>query len=116
MKREQREPYLYLANFPDEGYGLCTFCKYAEWDGYSDCDGSLECKHPLISINEDEDRLNAVWGEGADCWGFRPKYSLQHIGTFASIRAEGNIPHRSETYKQLIAIIPSKRDREEMGL
>ena len=119
MKREQRKPYLYLANFPDEGYGLCNFCKFAEWDGYSDCDCSLECHHPLDSLSgyfDDGDHANAVWGEGADCWGFRPKYTLQHMGVHASIRASGNIPHQSATYKELIAIIPSKRDREEWGL
>jgi hypothetical protein len=32
------------------------------------------------------------------------------MGKFASIRSEGNIPHWSETHKDLIGIIPSKRD------
>jgi len=118
MKKEKRAPYLLLANFPDEGYGLCCFCKYAEWEGWSQCEASLECKHPLDVISGflsyDSDHADAVWGQGADCWGFRPKYSLQYIGMFASIRADGNIPHYSQTHKELVAIIPSKRDREEM--
>jgi len=110
MHKIQREPYLFLANFPDEGYGLCCFCKYADWEGWSECEASLECKHPLEAIRDDDEHSNAVWGEGADCWGFRPKYNLQYIGKFASIRAEGNIPHWSNTYKELVAIIPSGRE------
>jgi hypothetical protein len=117
LNKVQREPYLFLANFPEDGYGLCCFCKYAEWSGYSPCDSSLDCKHPLNVINgllDDGDHSNAVWGDGADCWGFRPKYSLEYIGKFASIRAEGNVPHWSNKFKELVAIIPSARDRQEL--
>ena len=109
MKREQREPYLYLVRLAD--YVLCSFCKYAEWDGVSCCDASLECTHPIEEISD-----NVYGWEDRDCWGFRPSRTFQDIGMHVGIHLEGNMPHWSATYKQLIAIIPSKRDREEMGL
>ena len=91
MNKEQRAPYLFLANFPDEGWGLCNWCKYAEWDGWDCCDSELDCRHPLDAVNGSgcgpEEHPGEVWGEGADCWGFRPKGSLQELGVVVSSRA-----------------------------
>lgn len=118
MNKTEREPYLILANLTSEGWGLCNWCKYAEWSGWSCCEGELECKHPLDVINDGRyphyDHPNEVWGEGADCWGFKPLYSLQECGVIASIRAKGQIVHKSKRYGEWIGIIPSERDKEYM--
>jgi hypothetical protein len=119
MNKEQRAPYLFLANFPIEGWGLCNWCKFAEWYGGSECgaDSEIECKHPLDAINGKnlgpEEHAEEVWGEGADCWGFRPKATLQEMGVVAGIRSSGRIAHKNKS-SEWVAIIPSERDREEM--
>lgn len=115
MNKEQRAPYLFLANFPREGWGLCNWCKFAEWDGYSCCESMLICKHPLDVINDGRyphyDHPNEVWGEGADCWGFRPTATLQEMGEVASIRAQGYFAHKNKNGIWR-AIAPSEDDKE----
>lgn len=111
MKREQREPYHTLIDMMPAGYGLCNFCKFASWSGGSCCDSDLECEHRLSDRMGFPDPFN-VW-EGADCWGFYPKESLQEIGVAVSIMLDGNNPHRSNKYGGIIAIRPSKHDRDE---
>lgn len=109
MNKAQREPYLFIANFPREGWGLCNICKFAEFTGYSCCESELECKHPLDAINGqgwDEEHPNTVWAEGADCWGFRPSHTLQECGIMAGIRAEGYIAQWDEDHQEWLAAVP----------
>lgn len=71
-KNTARVPYLALAKVVP-GYGLCTFCRFAEWIvEYCGAEAALDCKHPLWRVNE---RSYDVW-EGGDCWGFRPLFTL----------------------------------------
>ena len=116
MNKQQRAPYLFLANFPREGWGLCNWCRFAEWSGDC-CAAELECQHPLEVINgkdwRTEEHPNNVWGDGADCWGFRPKCSLQEMGVVVGIRASGYMARKNK-YGEWVAIIPSQRDREEL--
>lgn len=114
MKGEQRQVYRDLINMIPAGYGLCNFCKFAEFSGSSCCDSDLECHHPLDSVNGNGigQEPYDVW-EGSDCWAFRPSVSLQELGKIVSITIIGNNAHKSETYGDYIAIIPSKRDKTE---
>lgn len=111
---EKRQIYRQLIDMIPAGYGLCNFCKFAEFDGNSCCDSDLECTHPLDSVNGNDIGKEPydVW-EGADCWAFRPNVSLQELGEIVSITITGNNAHKSQTYGGYIAIIPSKREREE---
>ena len=109
-----RQPYLDLTRLVS-GYGLCIFCRYAEWNGCYCDDIELHCQHPLPVINGsmDEEHPYDVWSGDSDCWGFRPDRSLQRGGVYIGILLEGNIPHYSESNGgELVAIIPSKRDLE----
>ena len=77
MKREQREVYITLSD--EINFTLCSFCKY-EAGG---C-GVSECKHPLAYRFEDS------WGyygmePGDDCWGFRPKFSVEDCADIVGI-------------------------------
>lgn len=115
MNKEQRQPYRDLIDLMPRGYGLCNFCKFAQWEGGSCCDADLECTHPLDVINGngiDEEHPYNVWS-GDDCWGFRPSESLQQIGVALSIMLDGNMAHKSQRFGGYIAIIPSERDRVE---
>ncbi len=112
MKKIEREPYRYLANLV--GYGLCNFCKYADWSGSSCCDSELECTHPLDIINGyyDEEQPDNVWA-GDDCWGYRHNTDLQKCGAIVGIMLEGNMPHTNRR-GELVAIIPSEADKREL--
>ena len=81
MKKQQREPYRILTTVPLlSGFGccICSFCRYAEWTG-----GCKEpecfCTHPLDCIYDFDtgEYGQAIWGDGEDCWGFRPKVSRE---------------------------------------
>jgi len=111
MKKNQRQPYLELIDMIPAGYGLCNFCKFAEWDGWSCCDASLNCTHSLSERYGFVDPGDA-W-QGCDCWGFRPKEKLQQIGVAVSIMLFGNNAHKSKSYGEYIAIIPSNNDKQE---
>lgn len=116
MKGTQRQKYLNLLEPVEGHYGLCTFCKFAEWTGGM-CDSDLFCTHPLPIINEGDGRSfsshpHEVWGEGVDCWAFRPSRKFEEIAMFVGIFLEGNIPHISDTYSEIIAIIPSQSEKE----
>ena len=104
MIAEKRKIYRDLIKESD-GWGLCNFCRYAEWCG-SCCDADLDCIHPLSDKSPD---CWDVW-QGDDCWRFRPRCSFQEIGVMVGIRLEGNNPHHSKTYGEIIAIIPSEND------
>lgn len=117
MKREQREPYRYLGDISN--LGLCNFCKFAEFNG-SWCCADLECHHPLPVLNEDEDIYDNVWAGGGDCWGFRPRCTLQECGAIASISMQGATPHwtkRGELVaivpKELVSLATSSKERKE---
>ena len=107
MKGAQREGYLYLVRIG--GYGLCSFCKYADWQGSSCCDAELYCDHPLPVLNEDED-LTCNVSSGSDCWGFTPTKTLQQIGVVIGISMEGNHPHTNRK-GETVAIIPTEEDK-----
>ena len=55
---------------------MCSFCKYAEWQG--DCGEQwAECKHPLADKLDSDGIIESVQlGEGTDCWAFRPKVDI----------------------------------------
>ncbi len=114
MKKEQRKSYRDLIDLMPTGYGLCSFCKFASWEGGSCCEAELECEHPLDIINgeQDEEHPWNVWA-GDDCWGYRPNKSLQEIGIIVSITMTGNNAHKSQRYGEYVAIIPSGRDKAE---
>ena len=81
MKKEQRQIYLDLTRLTC-GYGLCNFCKHAEWSGYSCCEADLNCTHPLYYRFDGKsilsfDHASEVWGEDKDCWGFSPSRSVE---------------------------------------
>lgn len=57
----------------DVCFGLCNFCKFANFSG-SCREADLECEHPLEILHESFNSWE-VWG-GNDCWGFRPRYVL----------------------------------------
>jgi hypothetical protein len=113
-KKLDRTPYRELLKTVT-GYGLCIFCKYAEWEG-GFCDSSLTCRHPLSVINDGGygsfDHPSEVWSGDSDCWGFRPSKgeTVQKVGVYIGILLEGKIPHTSDTFKELVAIAPSEND------
>ena len=115
MKRSvDRKAYLDLIGLTN-GRGLCNACRFAEWSGSVCSEMDLICKHPLPAINGsglNEDHPYDVWGEGADCWGFRPAQTLQEVGEWVGIILEGNMPDRDKKGR-LVAIVPSENDRIE---
>lgn len=46
----------------------------------------------VLAIQEWSEQINEVWGNGADCWGFRTAMTLQETGVFVGIVLEGKIP------------------------
>lgn len=110
MKGNQRKIYLDLIN--STSYGLCNICKFAEWEGYCSSEANLNCTHPLEAISQGDygDHPYNAWS-GSDCWGFRPNSTLQEVATFAGIVLEGKLPHWNRK-GELLAIIPSERDKE----
>ena len=83
-----------------KGRGLCNACKFSYWEGWVCSEMDLICKHPLPVINGsgyNEEHPDQVWGEGADCWGFRPDQTLQEVGEWVGILMEGDILHPSLT-------------------
>jgi hypothetical protein len=114
MNKEKRQPYRDLINIIPVGYGLCNFCKFAEWDGGDCCSMDLTCTHPLPIINGyiNEEHPYDVW-QGADCWGFRPNITLQQLGIIVSITLDKKNAHWSKSQKEYIAIIPSENDKRE---
>lgn len=107
MNKEQRLIYRDVINVSD--YGLCNFCKYAAWSGYSCCEADLSCEHPVNSRYELV--LPSDPWSGGDCWMFRPDRPLADIAAYCSIAAEGNRPHRNRK-GELVAIIPSENDKK----
>ncbi len=92
MKKQQREIYQVLADEID--WCLCSFCKYAKFDG-SPCydDAGLDCTHPLGEIWDDQ-RL--VGEPGLDCWGFRPNLPLSDIADIVGlILSQGFDPEKT---------------------
>ena len=90
MNKANREPYrgLTAVRLPDRSTAsLCSFCKYAKWHG--DCvEAELDCAHPLGPKELWEPW--EVWaGDGADCWGFRPKMSLEEATDMVGIWLRG---------------------------
>jgi hypothetical protein len=115
MKKEQRQPYIDLIHMFYNGYGLCNFCKFADWidNGGSCCEADLDCTHPVIKKeNYGLPEPIEVW-QGADCWCFLPKESLQQIGVAVSITYDGYNAHKSKSKGEYIAIKPSKKDIAE---
>ena len=114
MNKELRKSYLELINMMPAGYGLCNFCKFADWTdiGGSCCEADLDCTHPLIMKEEyGFPEPMDVW-QGSDCWCFRTKTKLQQIGVIVSILLAGYNAHYSKSQKEYIALIPSKKDIE----
>lgn len=107
MKGTQREPFLYMVKLV--GFGLCNFCKYADWQGSSCCDSELYCEHPLHVLSEDENIVINAW-DGSDCWGFRNTKTLQEIGVDVGIRLEGNFPYTNRK-GETVAILPTEEDK-----
>lgn len=116
MNKEKRQPYHELINMMPCGYGLCNFCKFADWEdiGGSCCEADLNCTHPVImkekyGFPEPCD----VWA-GDDCWCFRPlkKATLQNLGIIVWIMYQGYNAHWSKSKQEYIAIKPSKNDIE----
>ncbi len=112
MNKVQRQPYLDLIRMMPGGYGLCNFCKFAEWEdiGGSCCEADLNCTNTLMKTEKygfpnPED----VW-QGDDCFCFRPRESLQQIGVAVSIMYSGFNAHKSKSKGEYIAIQPSKND------
>lgn len=85
--------------------GLCNFCKFAEWSGFSVCEMDLDCTHKLADRYGFPDCYD-VW-EGSDCWAFRPNIDLQQAGIIASISHDNLIPHFGRG-DEWIGIIPAQ--------
>lgn len=82
MKWAKREGYLNLSNAINTG--LCSFCKFSEWDG-SLCseDSYSQCLHPLgVRYEWDEDGEISM---GADCWGFRPVIPFEDVANIIEV-------------------------------
>ena len=96
MKKEKRQIYRDILSIG--GYGLCHVCHYAAWYGYSCCDATMDCDHPLPVVNGEVYSDPGRVYEGHDCWGFRKKkgMTLSDIAAMSSIAADGNQPHRNK--------------------
>ena len=93
MKKAERLPYLILTEvkFPRGGNAtLCSFCKYARWEGDSCCEGYYECRHPVWRIQEIcAEKFEGDPGNGVDCWAFRPAYSQEDCVDMVGIWLQG---------------------------
>jgi hypothetical protein len=88
MKKAQREPYLILNEvaLPNGGNpNLCSWCKYAKWQGYCE-DSYPECQHPLQIIQEQSFYIGL---DRSDCWGFRPEVSREDAVDVVGIWLQG---------------------------
>ena len=101
MNVTQRAPWLALTRVQlpkpfDGNMGLCHFCKYANWIG-SCQEPDLDCKHPLEAIAEGDwgDHPFNVW-TGSDCWGFRPKKSIEVSADIVGLFLQGKGPYFEE--------------------
>lgn len=65
MKKQDRLVYLELAK--EINAGICTFCKYAEWESEGCCEGYNVCQQEMAE------------SPSSDCWGFRPNMSIPLI-------------------------------------
>ena len=110
MNKKQRQPYLDIVRLAP-GHGLCNCCMYCEVFGGSYCDGVLECCHPLDVIN-DSDHFTCVWGEGADCWAFRPNSSLSELATWVGIVLDGNIAQWIDG--KWVAVVYNKEEKKNV--
>src|SRR4030042_1785237 len=97
MNKEQRLPYLILTEVElgENGWGnpvMCSFCKYALWQG-SCCDESYaECEHPILEVREVcSERFTSCDGRGVDCWGFRPLYAREDCVDMVGIWLQGQV-------------------------
>ena len=106
MKKEKRQDYRNLISASDVGFGLCNFCKFAEWEGGSCCDSDIKCTHQLQIINE---VAGDVW-EGSDCWAYRPDRTFSEIAEVVGIYLQGCYSHKNKN-GELVAIIPSESDK-----
>ena len=84
---EKRKTYLALANEADAQ--LCSFCRFAVFEGGSVCSGDCYpvCEHPL------KDRFLKYDTEpepGDDCWGFRPYEPIETVADIVGILLEKN--------------------------
>ena len=79
MKKQAREIYIDLSN--EIVWSLCAFCRYSECSG-SICDCvEIECHHPLEQVPGHDEEPEP----GADCWGFRPGYSVSFVADIVGI-------------------------------
>lgn len=96
MIREKRLGYLGLTEveLPNGGNPImCSFCRYAEWQGWSCKERYAECHHPLMdrswSFERMTEGLTADDGCGTDCWGFRPDVSIETAADIVGIWLQG---------------------------
>lgn len=81
MKPEERAEWLMVAGITTEHYEgtcLCSFCRYAKWDGWSACDSYPVCQNKLAGFYERVDTEDVCAGE--DCWVFKPSPGLNLSG------------------------------------
>ena len=96
MKKEKRFEYLLLNELQNDLPGLdpvgwpclCVWCKYVEWQGCCCSESWPECHHPLQAVQDLSDNNSNIW-EGADCWGFRPKYRREDCVDVVGIWLQG---------------------------
>jgi hypothetical protein len=84
-------------NFFDSWLSLCHFCRYAIWLGCCEA-AELECTHPLQKMYGGPWDPEDVW-QGDDCWGFRPRVSVDILAEWIGQRLQGQhvrLPFRSE--------------------
>lgn len=102
MKREERIPYLILASLERDmkvprTCSLCAWCRYAAWFGGSACDYcDLQCEHPVDAV---ADRAYDVWGDGNDCWGFKPDIWREDAVDICGLGLQGKWPDMSSVQR-----------------
>ena len=79
MKGDKRRVYLELVG--EISWTLCSFCRYATWEG-SCCDDSwCTCEHPIEAVSEKLDWI----GPTTDCWGFRPTVNVSDMADIVGL-------------------------------
>lgn len=97
MKRDQRLPYVELAN--EICWTLCSFCRYADWQGCGCDDGWMECKHPVPAISDPVG--NGPGPEpGDDCWGFRAALNVSDMADVVGLVLYRFDSERSNWYRR----------------
>ncbi len=96
MKKQDRARYLAVCGsdiqLPDrDTYPiLCSFCKYAEWNG--DCkEPENDCKHPLgvAGYYRAEQCIEDYLCDGEDCWLFSPNVTPEVAADIVGIWLQG---------------------------